>query len=314
MPYVNIPILNPIHLTEINTQSSKYVTIYHDVTQTNCYVQPVKLIDGLFFELITDFAGITIQSFLCEDDTIIHVDFVTIPVSVINGSLVYRIHITDEYFNYAENKIYLKITLGSGNDPNRIELESNILQGVQTNTDYLEFEYTGGKDNTKGVVFYPPEFELSNPKRNPYTFKMLVEGGVYAHNTKLNSKNFIDQRQNYSKLSSFPYNTYKLNVGGTFRVPEWLAEKINYIFTLSYMTIDGKRFIVEEGNSLTTKAQNYQSRMYFYEVDIIEAASRSVQKITKGASLSTTTIMDIDTQVFGSISYNNNSITVLQID
>lgn len=80
-------------------------------------------------------------------------------------------------------------------------------------------------------------------------FSFRVEGNVGKLLPKNKDQLYEDQKENPYTLSSKPYSAFELNIGGTFGVPDWVIEKMNYIWSCNNVLIDGKPF----GKSSETK-------------------------------------------------------------
>lgn len=66
----------------------------------------------------------------------------------------------------------------------------------------------------------------------------------------VNAENFHDQNGIAHQLSALPYETRILTIGGginAFGVPNWVARKVNNIFSCSSVYIDGEEYVRSDG-------------------------------------------------------------------
>lgn len=83
----------------------------------------------------------------------------------------------------------------------------------------------------------------------------------------VNAENFRDQNGIAYQLSATPYETRALTIGGgisALGVPDWVARKINHIFSCSSVLIDGIQYVRSESAVLekTDIATDYPLFMY----------------------------------------------------
>jgi len=73
------------------------------------------------------------------------------------------------------------------------------------------------------------------------TFNFRVEGGFYPGDSTQNISNeiFRDQRFNPSQISGYSYETKKITIGNAVGVPQWVGNKLNWIFLCSDVKVDG---------------------------------------------------------------------------
>jgi hypothetical protein len=72
------------------------------------------------------------------------------------------------------------------------------------------------------------------------SFSFRVEGGIYQGEIEQNIKNetFRDQRYKSYQLSAIPYQTKTLTIGTCDGVPQWVGNKINWIFSVSNVYVN----------------------------------------------------------------------------
>lgn len=75
-------------------------------------------------------------------------------------------------------------------------------------------------------------------------FDFRVEGCFLPSESSfaVDSEGFRDQSDRYKQLSALPYRKDIFSVGGGFGVPNWVADKLNYIFSTSFVLIDEMKY------------------------------------------------------------------------
>lgn len=108
-------------------------------------------------------------------------------------------------------------------------------------------------------------------------FRFRVEGAFLPQeNTFENeSESFRDQRYFSKVLSSFTYEKQTLSLGGGYGVPNWVARKINLIFSLSSVFVDGKPMTRSEGSSVEINILHNDYPLYIYKIVLEETEETS---------------------------------------
>lgn len=141
----------------------------------------------------------------------------------------------------------------------------------------VKISYTHRR-NDYGTIFVRPDTGES------ITFDIRFEGGFIFRETEYAVEEETYRNQNYvqSLTSAFPYHKRTLTLGNAFGVPEWAGLKLNLIFSLSLVEIDGKKYVRSDGEvpERTELRDNYPLYVWklavepddFYNTDL-EAAS-----------------------------------------
>lgn len=101
-------------------------------------------------------------------------------------------------------------------------------------------------------------------------FQFRVEGGIYQANAKQNVDNetFRDQLSSLHQLSAFPYEVNVLTIGNSNGVPQWVGNKINYIFSLSSVYVNNKETVRSEGSIPELVQLQPYYPLYVFNMDI----------------------------------------------
>ena len=145
-------------------------------------------------------------------------------------------------------------------------------------------------------------------------FNFRVEGelgrGVFGSNDSV----FADQKLNYYTLNSKPHSGIMLKVGGTFGVPDWVLEKLNYIWSCNNVSIDGNQY-AKSGESKFSLIEEERYPLRSFEMEIRFGKNRGSKiispELTTGQRL--LVVYNISSRVFGDVSQNasNNTIRIL---
>ena len=173
-----------------------------------------------------------------------------------------------------------------------------VYETVMQLADVPENEYylliTAGTGDNKLMLYSEPQYvTLSDPDTMLYTYKhsgnyldIIYSTGVefqfrcesalreYVPGNKLTV--YQDQKLNGVQLSAYPYDQYKLMVGGVkgaYGAPNWLAKKMNYIFSNNFVLVEGMQFLrADQSKMEANRAAQYP--MAGWVLDVIPAINR----------------------------------------
>ncbi|MDR1089672.1 MAG: hypothetical protein LBL79_01240 [Prevotella sp.] len=128
--------------------------------------------------------------------------------------------------------------------------------------DTVKLRYTN-LENLSGTAFIN-----NNGGNNIFDFR--VEGGFLFQNIQFNveSNNFRNQLYNNIQLSAYPYEVKKLTIGTCRGVPVWVARKINLIFSLSEVMINGDTYVRSEGSQPEVIQLDALYPLYVINIDV----------------------------------------------
>lgn len=116
-----------------------------------------------------------------------------------------------------------------------------------------------------------------------YDLFTLRVPGVFLpqeHKFENETESFRDQRCILRLLSGYAYETKILTVGGSFGVPNWVARKLNLIFCLDNVTIDGSGIVRSDGSSPEITLIHNDYPLYVYKITL--EASYADQEAQRG--------------------------------
>ena len=102
------------------------------------------------------------------------------------------------------------------------------------------------------------------------SFDFRCEGSLLPSGAEFNAdtEGFRDQNGSFTQLYSLPYRVDTLSIGGGFGVPNWVGEKINNIFSLTSVKLDGEEYVRSEQSipEITTLGNDHP--LYVYNLKI----------------------------------------------
>jgi hypothetical protein len=153
----------------------------------------------------------------------------------------------------------------------RFELTSGLADPVGTCFRIKE------KEELKGTVLlsythrkneYDTMFFNSDGTRKTFNFR--VEGGIYPGDKTQHVENevFRDQRFNPHQTSAMAYEVSVLTTGASDGVPQWVGNKINNIFLLSDVEVDGIRSVRNESAAVELISTGTGNPLYVHKISI----------------------------------------------
>lgn len=200
--------------------------------------------------------------YITDDKTVLPylTNHTTGEIKQLSPSVVFIGETSESYEVVIENNIQEDscFTLSFRND-DEILLESNFEVWMEL-PDTILFEYTNRR-NTLDTIFSDDRFVFR------------VEGAFLPQEIQFTNEteDFRDQRFYSKLLSSTPYEQKKLTIGGAFGVPNWVARKINYIFSLSSVHVDGKTMVRSEGSAIEGTIIGNFYPLYMYKITLEES-------------------------------------------
>lgn len=101
-------------------------------------------------------------------------------------------------------------------------------------------------------------------------FDFRVEGCLLPGDTTfgVDSEGFRDQSDRYRQLSALPYRTDTLSIGGGSGVPVWVADKLNFIFSTSFVMIDEMKYTRGDGAVPEVTSLHADYPMFIYKLQV----------------------------------------------
>ena len=115
-------------------------------------------------------------------------------------------------------------------------LPAECLQGT------VKLTYTHRRNDYDTLFIHPDSSET-------LYFDIRFEGGFIFRDTEyaVEEETFRNQRYVQRLTSAFPYHKQVLTLGNGHGVPEWAGMKLNLIFSLSSVEVDGRKYVRSDG-------------------------------------------------------------------
>jgi hypothetical protein len=153
----------------------------------------------------------------------------------------------------------------------RFELANGLADPVETYFRIKEKEelketvllsYTH-RENEYDTIFF-------NSDGTRKTFNFRIEGGIYPGDKTQHVENeiFRDQRFNPYQTAAIAYEVSVLTIGASDGVPQWVGNKINNIFLLSDVEVDGVRSVRNESSTAELISTGVGNPLYVHKISI----------------------------------------------
>lgn len=213
-------------------------------------------------------------------------------------------YIYEQYISLAgvaPGKYWFKSTLGG---TTTMISEPLDIQYDQPGT--LLFEYKNSKYH--GDVIYETGIELAfRCEAKLYDVAFGAERTLYR-----------DQRLNPTVLQSIPFRTWTLVFGKDYGLPDWVGEKINWIFSCDNVQVDGKAYAVDGDSSLEAQGIDELYKLRRYTLKVQEGINNPSKTLGVEVDPNQRLIMavSVDDTFFGDIAtgQGNNVIPVLTVN
>lgn len=260
--------VNPIRLIEQKTFDSRYNSVpfdfqgptvpYYQKYQTNDTVQLQVLADHVPTLTIRQSATTAIKS------------TITPTVSTIIGQTYSLYEFKIQWTSLQADNYYVQV------DCNGVTYQSDNIQTANYWPNTALFEYTHSK-NTYSIIF-----------STGYIGTFRAEACVQDFNPEFSDVIYADQTHNITKLNSIRYRTFNLYVPGfNFGqgVPQWVGDRINWIFGCDQLQIDGQYYQNNENSKWEiTRTDPDGTRNIGLKLNIIEVADTFTLSLNTGAS------------------------------
>lgn len=214
---VEVVPLNPIHFHGIMPYDFEHA-------KSDCYFQKIQIGDLTKIQILSDEEALT----LTVRDFVTDAEIASFPVAEIPTLLIdqdFRVfESTIDWSAAGVGKFYVTIEWGGG------QLASSPFDVKSEQPNTLLFRYRNSENN------YSVLFDTG------IVFDLRVEGDIQDFEPRFDDEIYNDQLRNATKLSSVPYRVYTLYVGGSYGVPDWMADKVNRVMSCDMIKIDGDDF------------------------------------------------------------------------
>lgn len=258
--------VNPIRLIEQRTFDSRYNSIPFDFQEPSIpYFQKYQTNDTVYLQILADnVPTLTIR----ESLTTLVKSTITPTVSTIIGQTYSLYEFKIEWTTLPADNYYVQV------DCNSITYQSDNIQTANYWPKTVLFEYTHSK-NAYSIIF-----------STGYIGAFRAEASVQDFNPEFSDVIYADQVHNITKLNSIKYRTFNLYVPGFDfgqGVPQWVGDRINWIFGCDQLQIDGTYYQNNENSKWEiTRTDPDGTRNIGLKLNIIEVADTFTLSLDTG--------------------------------
>lgn len=301
---LEIPILNSFKYVPVNPAAHpEYNTKFNDdyIFEDTIYdwqefthrFQPVRTGDKFPHQFTSNFAPILLQLVDCNGNVFISQNAMQVRANKYNpGFYLYETTIDTTGL---PDGLYRALITPGGSVPDQQKSEWLYIAANQPHTiaaQYFNNRYHGDVVFETGIVFL---------LRLPGFFEYKAPGSIDV----LYADQVLDQVQ----LSSRLFNNKTLYIGDGSGVPPWMIEKMNFAFSCSNVTFDGKLLAKADSAKWTEFAQD-GSAVKGYAIDVRDGINRSSRIINPSIdpTKKITLLYFTDNSVFGSMAPTGGTI------
>ncbi len=153
-------------------------------------------------------------------------------------------------------------------------------------------------------------------------FMIRVEGARGKLNPVSEDYMYRNQKLSPSLLSSKPYRIWDLSLGGSYGFPDWMVDKINWMWSCDSVRMDGRSYTKNadssgSGSAITLKEEdNYP--MYAMDMQIQEGNNRGSKLVSPEVdpSMQLLVAYQIDSNLFGDegTQASSNLVPILSVE
>lgn len=150
-----------------------------------------------------------------------------------------------------------------------VYFRSEYFEFAPIHEDTLLIEYS--HDGNENEMVFVPGGDIEKQRY----FQLRIEGGLNSDGFSPSSKDiyYIDQPREMYLLNSVPFNVYKFTFGNGAGIPNWMVDKLNRIFGLDYVEINGTQFIKNDGAKLESSREKYYP-FAGWQIEMVEAGTK----------------------------------------
>jgi hypothetical protein len=310
---VDISILSPLKFVkEGYTGEAKYNTkyfedyIYQDTIPQFYYQKNYWQIwqnnDAIPLQILSNYAPHNLQMFDCNDNPVSGGSFVfTYKPTSIEGTGQKVYEALPAMLPFAEGVYRFRLRSG---DPVLETYVSEWFCVKPKHENSFLFEYWHD-ENDHDVVF-----------ETGIKMCFRIKGGFPPEQYKPGSNRtvFIDQPNNIVQLSGRSFGIWKLLLGDSYGLPQWVIERINQIFLCSNVLIDGKQFVANDGAEVEPTTEELYP-LAGWSLDVRPAKQQNKKRFiadgNQGSPL--TVVYQIEGRGFGTVT-GEASTNIIQIE
>jgi hypothetical protein len=302
-PFINpLQLFDPNYVSDPRYNTRDFIDYEHSQTilpweQDTHYCQPWQKSDSIWIQLQTNTGPVNFVIKKCEDDSVV----ATIPfvqgAQSGNEPGLYLYEIGVPLAAYQEGDYYVVYEFGLS--PVVFSLRTGCLDIREKHEAslYLEFKHF---EYREGWIFETGLFPA-----------MRVHGVLKYDRTTNKSTTYADQEQNETSLRNIPFRLWKLFIGDSGGIPDYMIDKISRQIGCSTLLADGKGYTKPADKELEPKEEdNYTLRGW--EVELKETKNRTSREFENNIPLNgaISIAVSVDSKGFGNSNTGSNTAII----
>lgn len=300
---IYIPFLCPVRFVELDpVQLPQYLTKHFDdywaSEQLQSYETIVKVkqkyqtSDTIYIQFESNFASIQMQVIDCDQTVLLTQAATQVRANkYLPGYYVYEI--TLSLASFSAGTIWLKLSLGLGAK----FMISEPIELAETWPGTILFQYSNSKYH--GDVIF--ETGIVFGFRCEAVLRRLDPGNERTQ--------YRDQKLNPTTLKVRPFRAWELGMGHLTGIPDWVIDKMNWIWSCDNVLCDGKSFAVLEDSKFEDQEIHKQYPLRHWTLNVQEGINRAskIVGVDLDSSKKLLVVYQIDGTVFGDLSLQAGS-------
>lgn len=266
---VYIPFLCPVRFVELDpVQLPQYLTKHFDDYWTSEQLQSYETIvkvkqkyqtsDTIYIQFESNFASIQMQVIDCDQTVLLTQAATQVRANkYLAGYYVYEITLSLAAFS--AGTIWLKLSLGLGAK----FMISEPIELAETWPGTILFQYSNSKYH--GDVIF--ETGIVFGFRCEAVLRRLDPGNERTQ--------YRDQKLNPTTLKVRPFRAWELGIGHLTGIPDWVIDKMNWIWSCDNVLCDGKSFAVLEDSKFEDQEIHKQYPLRHWTLNVQEGINRA---------------------------------------
>lgn len=266
---IYFPLLNPVRFVELDpVQLPQYLTKHFDDYWASEQLQSFETVvnfkqkfqtnDTIYLQFESNFASIQMSVIDCDQNVLLTQAATQVRANkYLAGYYVYEITLSLEAFS--EITIWLKLNLGLGSKL----MISEPIELAETWPNTILHQYSNSKYH--GDVIF----------ETGIVFGFRCEAVIRRLDPASERTSYRDQKVNPTTLKVRPYRAFELAIGFKTGVPDWVIDKMNWIWSCDNVLCDGKSFAVLEDSKFEDKEIDPRYPFRSWSLNIQEGINRA---------------------------------------
>ena len=295
---IHIPFLNPVRFVELDPVAlPQYNTKHFDdywfkeqrqPYETDIdYKQRYQTNDTIYMQFESNFASIQMEVIDCEQTVLLTQAATQVRANkYLPGYYVYEI--TSSLAPFSAGTIWLKLNLGIGSK----FMISEPIELAENWPNTILFQYNNSKYH--GDVIF----------ETGIVFGFRCEAVIEDYEPGSERTSYRDQKLNPTTLKVRPFDSFTVVAGHRTGIPNWVAKKMNWIWSCDNVLLDGENFAVLDEGKLEDEVIHKQYPLKHWALKIQEGINRAskIVGVDVDPSKKLLIVYQIDGTVFGDLS------------